>query len=289
MPIIDPSEFEPPDRPAPVWSRGPVRVDGDELVLDQDNATTYRVADEPGIHLRFAAIKDIDDAAEFATEFGLLYHGALPRGTVPDAWTATMRRWRDEDEILDPREPYAEWMTEVARINKILTVYRLVSRPRWGEREFEGLLDSTTSGFAQIFGTLLLPTTRRRVYLGALYVCQMTNDWFDRTRTILDLRLGNAGEGQVARPVFDLTMESPLSLLGYIYFRLAQDLTRAARFGRCPECGTIFKTEQGDRRTYDTPQCAQRTRYRRYADRNPGYRRSQPGQTNRRQLLPQLL
>jgi len=95
----------------------------------------------------------------------------------------------------------------------------------------------------------------------------------DRTRTILDLGMRDAGEGQVARPVFDLTMESPLSLLGYIYFRLAQDLTRAARFGRCPECGTIFKTEQGDRRTYDTPQCAQRTRYRRYAERNPGYRR----------------
>lgn len=274
MPIIDPSEFDPPARPAPVWSRGPVRVDGDDLVLDQDNAKTYRVADETGIHLRFAAIKDIGDAAEFATEFGLLYHGALPRGTAPDAVTAALLRWRNEDEILDPREPYVEWMPEVARINKILTVYRLVSGPRWGEREFEELLDLYHKWIRADLRHAPPPNDPQEgIYLGALYVCQMTNDWFDRTRTILDLGLRGAGEGQVARPVFDLTMESPLSLLGYIYFRLAQDLTRAARFGRCPECGTIFKTEQGDRRTYDTPQCAQRTRYRRYSNRNPGYRR----------------
>lgn len=153
--------------------------------------------------------------------------------------------------IPDPREPYVEWTPEVARISRILTVYRLVSGPRWGEREFEELLDLYHKWIRADLRHAPAPNDPQEgIYLGALYVCQMTNDWFDHTRTILDLGLRDAGEGQVARPVFDLTMESPLSLLGYIYFRLAQDLTRAARFGRCRECGTIFKTERGDRRTY---------------------------------------
>jgi hypothetical protein len=275
LPIyIEPSAFEPPSRQTPVWSSGPVRVDGDDLVLDRDSATTYLVADKLEIHLRFAAIKDIHEAARFATEFGLLYHGALPRGTVPDAVTADLLRWHDEDEVRDPREPYAEWMPEVARINKILRVYRLVSGPRWGEQEFEDLLELYHKWIrTDLRGAPAPKDQQEAIYLGALYVCRMTNDWFDRTRTILDLDLQAADEGQVARPAFDLAMESPITLLGYIYFRLAQDFSRAARFGRCPGCGTIFKTEKGDRRTYDTPQCSQRTRYHKYASRNPGYRR----------------
>lgn len=176
---------------------------------------------------------------------------------MPDAVTAALLRWHDEDEVHDPREPYAEWMHEVARINRIWTVYKLVSGPRWGEHEFEELLDLYHKWIRADLRDAPAPRDEQEaIYLGALYVCRMTNDWFDRTRTILDLGLRASEEGQVARPVFDLAMESPITLLGYIYFRLAQDFARAARFGRCPGCGTIFKTEKGDRRTYDTPKCA---------------------------------
>ncbi len=273
MPIIAPSEFEPPSRPAPVWSCGPVRIDGDDLVLDRENATTYRVAEKPEIHDEFAAIRDIDDAARFATEFGLLYHGALPRGTVPDAVTDALHRWRNEDEIRDPREPYGEWMHEVARINRIRTVYWLVSGT-WGEPEFEELLSLYDKWISTDLRWAAVPKDQQEaIDLAAEYVCRMVNDWFDRTRTILDLGRQARGPGQVARPTFDLAMESPLSLLGYIYFRQAQDFAGGANYGRCPGCSTIFKMEVGDRRKYHTPQCAQRTRYRRYVDRHPGYRR----------------
>ena len=57
LPIyIDASEFEPSSRPAPVWSCGPVRVEGDDLVLDRESATTYQVADKPEIRQAYLGL-----------------------------------------------------------------------------------------------------------------------------------------------------------------------------------------------------------------------------------------
>lgn len=276
LPIyIDPSDVQPPSPPVPVWSCGPVHVDGDDLVLERESATTYRIADKPQIHLRFAAIKTVDDAVDFASEFGLLYHGALPLGTVPDSVTAALLKWRDEDKVREPREPYTEmWVPEVARINRIISVYKLVSGPRWGDAEFIEMLELWQRSIrSDLRGVPAPKDPQEAIYLGGLYVCWMTNDWFDRTRFILDLGLTESENGEVARPTFDLAMESPITLLGYIYFRLAQEFARSARFGRCPECGRVFKTETGDRRKYDTRQCSQRARYHRHVKRNPGYRK----------------
>ncbi len=57
------------------WVRGHARIEGDWIVLDPKQQTKYLPLAGSNMVLEFAAIKKPSDACEFASKYGLLWHG----------------------------------------------------------------------------------------------------------------------------------------------------------------------------------------------------------------------
>ncbi len=92
----------------PRWARGPARIVGDEIVLDENRAELYHLGE--AMYVEFA-LEDLDEdypqsAVAFARKYGLLWHGAEYLGTG------------------ECRERLSDWWDVAYELHFVLTLYR---------------------------------------------------------------------------------------------------------------------------------------------------------------------
>lgn len=212
------------------WLRGDVRVDRDELVLDEETLTLYRPARETDLVWEFAAIETDDDALAFASRYGLL------RRTPP--------------QVL--REPLFSWHAEVGLVRGTLGLYAdLVAglggadgmaelRLRWAETSSE---DAAPPGDEAILREI------RSAILASL------NRGLEGTQVEMSVDDGE----------FRLQPVSP-TLFGLIHYRLAGVVGGEVPVRRCLECDRLFAPRDG-RQRFCTERHASRARLRRHRSR----------------------
>lgn len=228
------------------WVRGRARHEGGAIVLDPISLTSYKpfaddVTDYP---YELAAINEPQDAVDFARRYGLLRHG-------PDA-----------DEY---REPWPEWEEAALRVRGIGRLGVDLGQAlkgdgdakesirahakRWGD-QFEAPAASDEEALAQ----------------ASLVVASMVDDGLQDVgfgiQAEVGLRLPDGSEGRSGG--FAFSPRAP-DLLSLIYYALSLALVERVPGRTCDGCGRVFLVRDPRQRYHDT-RCAQRTRYRRWAD-----------------------
>jgi hypothetical protein len=222
----------------PEWVRGPARVEGSEIVLDENRAEKYWLH-EPGqvdkIAFDLAAMaphgsgRDPRQAVAFVRRYGMLWHGANKLGSG------------------SCRESLDRWWHEAEKLHTVLSMSMTLG---------EALRDDSAAPVREWFDARLgLSFEADEIYLAAAtkIVAGMINRGLRNSKW--GMASGGVGEIRLAHYPPDLVAAAYASLGGLIATR--------AEFKECPGCGRVFQPESG-KQTYHDPQCATRSRQRRW-------------------------
>jgi hypothetical protein len=240
-------------RSYPEWVRGPARIVGDEVVLDEERAEAYGIHERAKDHifLELAELTegrskpDPRDVVSFVRRNGLLWHGA------------------DGVDTGECRESLAEWWIESWTIRLLLEVY-------------VGLKDSIREGSA---------STLRSVYERFPEVAKLApldaedERLMDETSANLAEVITSKLEGcqlgltssvyvdtDVRGPGIFFILQRPPNLLSAIYVHLAQFMANRAPLEECPGCGRMF-VRRSHKQKYCQKSCASTNRWRRWKNR----------------------
>lgn len=228
------------------WLKGRARFEGGEIVLDSRTITEYqpfadKVTDYP---YELAAIAEPGEAVTFARRFGLLRFG-------PGA------------EQL--REPWAEWERAALQVRAILRLGVDLGDAVRGDSEAIASLRAQAERWGHLFEARAA-NDEELLSQTSVVVAQLVNEGLDDVgfgvQAEVGLKLADDTEGRPGR--FTMSPRSP-NLLGLIYYALALALVSRIPGRECEGCGRIFPVRD-PRQRYHDPQCAQRTRYRRWAE-----------------------
>jgi hypothetical protein len=234
------------------WLKGRARFEDGAIVLDPASTTEYHpfadaVTDFP---YELSAIAEPRDAVDFARRFGLLHHGP-------------------GDEEL--REPWTEWEAAALQIRGIMRLgvhlgeairgdeealsSVRVHAERWAD-QFQAPASNDDEVFAQV----------------SIVLAGMVNAGLDDVGFGVEAEVGKKlPDGSIGRPSrFAFSPRSP-DLLGLIYYAVGLAMVAGVPGRSCAGCGRIFPVRDPRQRYHDNL-CAQRTRYRRWAEKN----RSEP-------------
>jgi len=241
-------------RQFPLWARGPAKVIGDEVVLDESRAEEYPMAvtaDSKDLVLQLAHMaadwdnRDPRDIVTFVRRNGLLWHGARDLGTG------------------ECRESLSKWWEEARLIAVLLSLYNDVVR-----------------------ATANSPTQYLREALGELvgfYGAELDADDEDGDEELAEVaswflaealteRLENCRVGvtsslvlglKIREPDYFLRAINPPDLLTAAYVALSDIIVNHAPMKECPGCGRMFVQESGKQK-YCTKSCASTSRWRRW-------------------------
>ena len=238
-------------RQYPFWARGPARIEGDEIVLDEERAQPYYLFEPTDLLFDFAdlaadpANRDPRDALTFARRYGLLWHGNKDLGSG------------------EGREPLERWWQESYTLAVTTDLYvRLKDSARSGSAEplLTGPVDYAAFGDDRITedGDALMEFT-------SLLLAEM-----------ISIRLEDCGIGISSSMGLDVERRGPLSfvltqhppdLVSAAYIQLAQAMANRAPVEVCPGCGKMFIPESGKQK-YCTKSCASTSRWRRWKERH---------------------
>ncbi|MEJ7814784.1 MAG: hypothetical protein WKF53_06365 [Rubrobacter sp.] len=249
----------------PYWARGPARIVGEEIVLDEDRAELYTLSNALSVEF---AIEDLDEeyprsAVAFARRYGLLWHGAEYLGTG------------------ECRERLSDWWDVANELHFVLTLYRSVQEAvRTGSvepiRSLEIDWTAVDLSALMVEGSSRLgwpeeePDTTEE-YTDELYladVCQIL-------ATFVNLGLEDCGVGllslsspdtEYSQPGKFLLGVAPQNLVSAAYASYATVIAKRQEIEQCPGCGRMFSPESG-RQKYCTKSCASTSRWRRWKKR----------------------
>jgi hypothetical protein len=250
----------------PLWARGPARIVGDEIVLDEDRAEPYKLGE--ALYVEFA-LEDLDEdypqsAVAFARRYGLLWHGADSLGT------GECREW------------LSDWWDVANELHFVLTLYREVQESlRTGSVEPLRSLEIdwsaidwtafTVDGSLPQSHPLLRPGKEPDAgeeYTDEMYladICQVLAAFVnlgleDCEVGFLSLTMPGREYNQPGK--FGLQL-APQNLVGAAYGRYASVIAKREEVKECPGCGRMFFPESG-RQKYCTKSCASTSRWRRW-------------------------
>ena len=253
----------------PDWARGPARIVGDEIVLDEDRAEPYNLAE--ALYVEFA-LEDLDEdypqsAVAFARRYGLLWHGADSLGTG------------------ECREPLDDWWAIAWELHFVLTLYRNVqeslrrgsveplrsleidwSAIDWSALTVEG---ASPQGWPEEGPDKRLDTSEE--YTDEMYLADVCHVLADFVNLGLEdckiglLSLTMPGEEFHQPGKFGLQL-APQNLVGAAYGRYATAIAKREEIKECPGCGRMFNAKSG-RQRYCTKSCASTSRWHRWKER----------------------
>ncbi len=226
----------------PEWVRGPARVEGGQIVLDESRAKRYWL-NEPehanNIAFDLAAMafhrsgRDPQQAVAFVRRYGLLWHGVVELGSG------------------DYRESLDDWWHEAEKLSSVLLM-----AVRLGEAMREG----SAAPVRRFFESLGISFETDETYLMAT--------------TMIIARLVNQGLhagkwGMAVNEPGDIRLAYyPPNLVSAAYANLGALIARKAEFKECLGCGRAFLPDSGKQKYHDT-QCATRSRQRRWKRSRP--------------------
>jgi hypothetical protein len=253
----------------PRWARGPARIVGDEIVLDEDRAEMYHLGE--AMYVEFA-LEDLDEhypqsAVAFARKYGLLWHGAEYLGTG------------------ECRERISDWWNVAYELHFVLTLYRGIQESlRAGTAEpLENLGEGWTAidwsrltVGSKTWRSLSEETLDKEPNTGEEYtderfladVCQVLaafiNVGLENCETgFLALTRRDEGHSQLGKFALQI---APQNLVGAAYASYASVIAQRREIKECPGCGRMFFPESG-RQKYCTKSCASTSRWHRWKER----------------------
>lgn len=223
----------------PEWVKGPARIEGQEVILDESRAERYWLYES-------------EQAEQMAFDLAAMaFHKS---GRDPQQVTAFVRRygllWQGADKLHSGqcREPLESWWLAAEKLSSVLYM-----STKLGEAMREG----STAPVRRFFESLGLS-------FGA-----PTNETYIMAATTIVARLLNQGlqDGQwgmvTAQPGEFRLAYYPPNLVAAAYANIATLVAAKAQFRECPGCQRIFQPKSGKQK-YHAPECATRTRQRRW-------------------------
>jgi hypothetical protein len=232
----------------PSWARGPARIVGDEVVLDEDRAQQSYIYEPADLMFELADLaadwdsRDTRDVLAFVRRNGLLWHVAEDLGTG------------------ECREPLSEWWIESRTLAVLMNLYAdLKDSVKTGSAD---PLRRTIIDFTELFQanppesddqTLM---EQASVYLAEAVTMKLEGCRMGLTSSV---RLDAKPKG----PGIFLLSQRPPNLLAAAYVHFAQAISNRAPMEECPGCGRMFIPESGKQK-YCTKRCASTSRWRRW-------------------------
>lgn len=230
-------------RQFPEWARGPARIEGNDVVMDEDRAERYLI-DSPELTERlsfdFAALSlykkqpDVQDTMTFVRKYGLLWHDASMIGSGKC------------------RESLKEWGRVTGEFAVVVILYRYLH-----EALQLGLADPVRS-FLSSLGFGFPEAQNDDQYLMSASIL-LTN--------LLAPHLKHCGWSVVAVAPGEFNfVERPTDLVVASYAHLALLISHKSEIRECPGCRRLFKPDNAKQKYHDS-QCANAARWRRWKER----------------------
>ena len=226
----------------PEWVRGPARVEGQEIVLDERRAERYWLyeseqAEQMAFDLAAMAWhrsgRDPDQVRAFVRRYGLLWHGPDKVGSG------------------ECRESLEDWWSAAEGLSAVLAMSAALGeamREGSGEPIRRFFLES--AGLRVSFG---VSSDEAHIRAATTIAAKLLNDgqrdghW----------GLVTAGPGEVQLAYY------PTNLVAASYANIGALVATKAEFRECPGCGRIFQPKSGKQKYHD-PQCATKARQRKW-------------------------
>jgi hypothetical protein len=230
----------------PHWARGPARLVGDEVILDEDRAERYYMYEPTDLLFDLADLgadpnsRDPREVVSFVRRYGLLWHGAEHLGSG------------------ECREPLSEWWAEARALALTGDLYmRLKDSLQTGSAE---PLRTIPVDFTSVFGTQA-PDDQGFMDQASVFLAEAIS------MKLEGCNLGVASSVQLdVQPrgsgIF-LLSQNPPNLVSAAYAQLAMAMVNRAPIEECPGCGRMFIRESGKQK-YCTKSCASTSRWRRW-------------------------
>jgi hypothetical protein len=233
-------------RQYPQWARGPARIDGEEVVLDEEKAEPYYIFEPRDLIFDLADVaaawmtREYRVIQAFVRRYGLLWHGAEHLGTGAC------------------REPVSRWWDEAAEMYWIMDLYaRLRESVAIGSAD---PLHGAVANFAQACEPIPVKD-EDLMDCASLLLAEVVS------RKLEGCTLGIASSVQLdvapKGPGIFLLSQRPPSLVAAAYVHLAQAMVNRAPVQECPGCGRMFILTSGKQK-YHSKSCASNSRWRRW-------------------------
>jgi hypothetical protein len=232
------------------WVRGPARIEGEEVILDEERAVPYYIFEPTGLMIDLAIIgaenwltRDPHGILAFVRRYGLLWHGAADLGTGKC------------------RESLSKWWDEAGDIMWMLDLYkRLIESIE--QDSANPLHEAIARDFAQACQPE--PTSDEDLMnCASVLLAEMI------TRKLEGCTLGIASSVQLDvtpnGPGIFLLQQNPPNLVAAAYVDLVQAMVSRAPMRKCIGCGQMFIPKSGKQK-YHSPSCASTSRWRRWKE-----------------------
>lgn len=224
----------------PEWAKGPARIEGGEIVLDESKAQKYwlyeaeqteRMAFDLAAMAFHTSGRDPQQAKAFVRRYGLLWHGPDKLGSG------------------ECRESLGDWWSAAEGLSALLAMSTAL-----GEAMRDRSADPVRRFFARIGGLPFdLPTDEAYLMAATTIAARLINQGLQEGRW--GMATAQPGELQLAY--------YPTNLVDAAYANIGALVATKAAFKECPGCGRIFKPKSG-KQEYHEPRCATRTRQRKW-------------------------
>lgn len=235
-------------RQYPHWARGPARIVGEDVILDEDRAEHYFLYEPTDLLFDLADLgadpnnRDPRAVLSFVRRYGLLWHGAEDLGSG------------------ECQEPLSKWWEE-ARILALTGDFYVRLKDSLEAGSVEPIRASPmdwTDVFADEAPNDRGLMDQASVFLAECISINMEGCSFGIASSVqLDVKPHGPG-------VF-LLSHSPPNLVSAAYAQLAMSIVNRAPIKECAGCGRMFVPESGKQK-YHSKSCASTNRWRRWKD-----------------------
>jgi predicted nucleic acid-binding Zn ribbon protein len=234
-------------RQHPKWMRGPARVDGDEIVLEDKAAEIYLIDELEHRQRLLVDLIDLRDcdpqgAVTFLRRRGLLWHG--PKDLGSGECRESLADWRGDVRHL--------WVT--VGLYLTLKVADEVGRAKPARDYLRNLRA------LNIFGGLIPDNDRECLEAVSVLLAERITRGMEGCSWTLVAACTLAREGvKEGGPHDFLFGEDPPNLVAAAYAQLASLIVNKIPFKQCAGCGSVFTPKHG-RQRYCGKRCSERTR-----------------------------
>lgn len=234
---------------APEWVKGPARVEGGYVVLDEARATRYHIYDLESLLFDLLSVFTPDkrnptEVKAFVRRYGLLYHGAEDVGSGRC------------------RESLRQWHSDIFRLHQAARLWLdLVETEKSGQAQTirEGMREE----LARLAPNHPEPSEEEWLEVYSVLLAELITEGMGDTRVglvstcLLDVKPSG--------PTRFLLNQRPSNLLAAAYTQFAFLIAHRAPISTCPGCGRLFVPKSGKQK-YCTPRCASTSRWRRWKE-----------------------
>ena len=223
----------------PEWARGPTRIEGNAVILDESRAERYwfyetEEVDTIAFDLAAMALhrsgRNPEQVRAFARRYGLLWHGADKLGSG------------------DCRESLDSWWDEAQRLSSVLFI-----SIRLGQAMREGTAAPIRKYLDSLGITFDPPTDETYLMAATTMIARLLNQGLQDSKW--GMTVSKPGDMRLAH--------YPPNLVSAAHANLAMLTATKTEFKECPGCGRAFLPDSGKQKYHD-PLCATKSRQRRW-------------------------